>query len=238
MHACMHVSVCQYVCLYVCLDDSVSMCVCLHVRLHFYCLTAYCLGLWLYLSTIYSPHIMLCLSVHLTVCCLSLSISVCLCVLLCVLPSFLYSSVFIRVLVSTFCLLPFLPLLLCVSLHPCVPVPALFSIGVITPISISTSRHFTAPSISLFHPSSPCPGQPICSPPLPSRPVSLCPSLQPPPPPPPSVSLTLTHCHRRLFPISYAHRYLPFDRFVDYNVPPAPRESSHTTDAKNDCRMS
>lgn len=126
----------------------------------------------------------------------------------------------------------------CVSLHPCVPVPVLFSIGVITPISISTSRHFTAPSISLFHPSSPCPGQPICSPPLPSRPVSLCPSLQPPPPPPLSVSLTLTHCHRRLFPISYAHRYLPFDRFVDYNVPPAPRESSHTTDAENDCRRS
>src|SRR6218665_2993508 len=123
MHACMHVSVCQYVCLYVCLDDSVSMCVCLHVRLHFYCLTAYCLGLWLYLSTIYSPHIMLCLSVHLTVCCLSLSISVCLCVLLCVLPSFLYSSVFIRVPVSTFCLLPFLPLLLFISLSLCLCLP-------------------------------------------------------------------------------------------------------------------
>src|SRR6218665_3174588 len=134
MHACMHVSVCQYVCLYVCLDDSVSMCVCLHVRLHFYCLTAYCLGLWLYLSTIYSPHIMLCLSVHLSVCCLFLNLRLSLCSSVC--PSFF--SIF-------------------TCLHPCsclyflpLTVPPSPSFHLPLPLSVSRSTHVCCSCI-IFH---------------------------------------------------------------------------------------
>lgn len=193
MHACMHVSVCQYVCLYVCLDDSVSMCVCLHVRLHFYCLTAYCLGLWLYLSTIYSPHIMLCLSVHLSVCCLFLNLRLSLCSSVC--PSFF--SIFI-------------------CLHPCsclyflpLTVPPSPSLHLPLPLSVSRSTHvclflYYFPSVSL-HPSRSLPlviSQPPLSPCSTHHlPVPVNPSA--PHPYPVVLSLYARPCNRlRLLPLA------------------------------------